>query len=193
MSKPSKNIGNMLCLDIYFSSLDKKEQAKISRKLKPVNYKLHPLLSGDIYSGYIHQLTNEEKKKNDLHILLQFQKKLNWLIDLEEIIQQDYFTLVLTDINQTIQWVNKSFSTMTGYPVNFAMGRSPRFLQGENTSEETKKRIRQQIAFGKPFTETVTNYRKNKEEYQCKVTIYPIKNRQQQITHFLALEKETVD
>lgn len=193
MSDNKHNLNNMLCLDIYFSSLEKKEQAKVIRKLKPINYKLHPLLSGDIYSGYVHQLTNEEKKKNDLLRLLQFQKKLNWLIDLEEIIQQDYFTLVLTDVKQTIQWVNKSFSAMTGYPVNYAVGRSPRFLQGENTSEETRKRIRQQIAFGKPFTETVTNYRKNKEEYHCIVSIYPIRNEQKQVTHFLALEREIID
>lgn len=193
MGNQKRDISEMLCFDIYFSSLDKKEQAKLSRKLKPVDQKLHSLISGDIYTSYSHQLNLEEKKKNDLHILLQFQKKSNWVINLEEILQQDYHTLVLTDARQIIQWANKSFPAMTGYPVNYAVGRTPRFLQGENTSEETRKRIRQQLALNKPFTETVINYRKNQEEYPCRVSIYPLVDVQQRITHFLALESEEIE
>ncbi|MDF2455033.1 MAG: diguanylate cyclase [Cytophagaceae bacterium] len=181
----------MLCFDLYLSSLSEKEQAKLSRKIKPMTNKSHPLLSGDIYTSYVRELAIEEKKKSDLQVLVQFQKKYHWLNNLEEIIQKEYYTLVLTDAQQIIQWANKSFSTMTGYPIKHAVGRSPRFLQGSNTSEETKKRIRQQLAFHKPFTETVVNYRKNKEEYLCRVTIYPLTNEQQEVTHFLALESET--
>jgi PAS domain S-box-containing protein len=193
MSKPSKNIGQMICLDIYLSSLDEKERQKTASKLKPTDHKLHPLLCGDIYSSYTNQRATEEKRKKDLQALFLFYKKLNWNVDLEEILKNDYFTLVLTDTDQTIQWVNKSFSAMTGYPINYAIGRSPRFLQGEKTSEETKKRIRQQLSFLEPFETTVTNYRKNKDEYRCKVNIYPIQNKQSQVTHFLALERETTD
>ncbi|MDB5257454.1 MAG: diguanylate cyclase, partial [Chitinophagaceae bacterium] len=183
MSKSPKNIGSMLCLDIYLSSCSEEEQAKLCRKIKPTNYRLHPLSSGDIYSHYMHQLTTTEKKKSDLQVLLQFQNKSNWVINLEEILQNDYYTLVLTDVNQIIQWANKTFPAMTGYPLNYAIGKSPRFLQGENTSEETRKRIRQQLKFSKPFTETIVNYRKNKEEYHCKVTVYPIANDKQEVTH----------
>jgi len=182
----------MLCLDLYLSSCSEEEQVKLSRKIKTTNYKLHPLLSGDIYSSYMHQLASEEKKKNDLQALIAFQKKSNWIVELEDILQNDYYTLVLTDVKQIIQWASKTFPAMTGYPLNYAIGKSPRFLQGENTSEETKKRIRQQLRFSKPFTETVINYRKNKEEYYCNVTIYPIANDKQEITHFLALESETI-
>jgi PAS domain S-box-containing protein len=179
----------MLCLDIYLSSLSEKEQVKISRKINSIATP-HPLLSGDIYTAYANQLTIEEKKKNDLQDLLHFQKKANWAVDLSEILRADYFTLVLTDANQTIQWANKSFTSMTGYPINYAVGRSPRFLQGENTSEETKKQIKQKLVLKKPFTETVINYRKNKELYLCKVTFFPLLNQQQEVTHFLALESE---
>jgi PAS domain S-box-containing protein len=192
MSKSIKNIGSMLCLDMFFSCCSKEEQIKLSKKIKPIHYKLHPLASGDIYSSYMHQLTTEEKKKSDLQALLQFKKKLNWVIELEKILKNDYYTIVLTDVKQIIQWANKTFPAMTGYPLNYAIGKSPRFLQGAKTSEETRKRIRQQLMFTQPFTETVVNYRKNKEEYHCKVTIYPIANDKQEITHFLALESETI-
>lgn len=182
----------MLCLDLYLSSCQEGEQIKLSRKIKPTNYKLHPLLSGDIYSNYMHQLAAEEKKKSDLQALIAFQKKANWIVELEKILQNEYYTLVLTDVKQIIQWASKTFPVMTGYPLNYAIGKSPRFLQGQNTCEETKTRIRQQLKFGNPFTETVVNYRKNNEEYHCKVTIYPIANDKQEITHFLALESETI-
>jgi PAS domain S-box-containing protein len=192
MSKYSKNIGSMLCLDLYLLSCSEEEQIKLSRKIKPMEYRLHPLSSGDIYSSYMHQLSAEEKKKNDLQALIQFKKKFDWKVELEKVLQQDYFTLVLTDAKQIIQWANKTFPAMTGYPLNYAIGKSPSFLQGENTSEETRKRIREQLKIAKPFTETIINYRKNREEYPCKVTIFPIANSKQEITHFLALESETI-
>lgn len=191
MSKSHKDISTMLCFDLYLFSLSEKEQVKISRKIKPMTNKSHPLISGDIYTSYVRELAIEEKKKSDLQMLTQLQKKHHWLNNLEEIIQNDYYTLVLTDAKQIIQWANKSFSTMTGYAIKHAIGRSPRFLQGVNTSEETKKRIRQQLSFHKPFTETVVNYRKNNEEYFCRVSIFPLMNEQKEVTHFLALESET--
>ena len=181
----------MLSLDIYFSSLSEKEQQKIRQQLKEPKYKAHPLISADIYAMHALQLVEEARKKNDLELLKAFHEKLNWHTDLEQILNHEYFALVLTDATLTIQWANKRFKDMTGYTTKFALGKTPRFLQGPNTTAQSRQRMRKQLATGLPFTETLVNYRKNKEEYFCKVSIFPLLNEQQQITHFLALEMET--
>ncbi len=79
---------------------------------------------------------------------------------------------------------------MTGYTSKFAIGKTPKILQGINTLVETRKKISKQLELNKPFTQTIINYRKNKEEYLCMVSIFPIKNINHEITHFIALEKE---
>jgi PAS domain S-box-containing protein len=79
---------------------------------------------------------------------------------------------------------------MTGYKMHEAVGRKPNFLQGKNTDEATRMRFRESLMMGKEFSLNITNYRKNGEEYLCKVQIFPLRNTQNQIIHFLALEQE---
>lgn len=150
-------------------------------------------MSWDIFCLYGSGMTGHPEEESDLDVLRRFQRKFRWQTDLDKILAAGYQALVLTDSQQHIQWASEGFLAMTGFPREFATGRSPRFLQGKNTSGETLHRIRQQLLLHKPFTETITNYRKNGEEYLCQVTIFPVKNNKGQLTHFLALEKEIHD
>ncbi|NJO88454.1 MAG: PAS domain S-box protein [Chloroflexia bacterium] len=82
----------------------------------------------------------------DLQALLKFSAKCNLEINLKEILNNhSYMALVLTDETQKILWVNNGFSEMTGYSKSFAINRTPGFLQGKNTSEEVKSRIRKKV------------------------------------------------
>ncbi|PKJ10001.1 PAS domain-containing protein, partial [Escherichia coli] len=82
------------------------------------------------------------------------------------------------------------FERMTGYASEFARGKKPNFLQGKNTEKDVRSNVR--MALGKrQFVETViTDYRKNGEEYLCKVKIYPMFNKANELVNFLALENE---
>ena len=79
---------------------------------------------------------------------------------------------------------------MTGYSKKFAINKTPNFLQGENTLKTTKKRIRTKLELLKPFTEVITNYRKDKTPYKCEVKIIPLYK--EKVTHFLAIERKVV-
>lgn len=82
---------------------------------------------------------------------------------------------------------------MTGYEKEFALNKTPRFLQGEKTKESTRKRIKEKLLKGKPFKDVIINYRKDKTSYKCELHIIPLHNNETtKITHFLALEKEIV-
>ncbi len=189
MSKFKDNLSNMACLDLYLSTLSNEEYSTLKHKIHPIE-QVSPLLSMDIFSSSHFQSLEKGRKRMDLASLLIYDTAKEWQFDHDLILNKDYDALVLTDANQTIKWVNKGFSKMTGYPANYALGKQPKFLQGAGTKTETRKNIREKLSQCDVFSETVVNYRKNKEEYICEITIIPLLNRSSSLTHFLAIEKE---
>ena len=146
-----------------------------------------PLLSWDISNPAYGLKT---KKIEELQALVQLSELNGWQINLKEELTAGYEALVLTDLDQTILWVNQGFQSMTGYSPNYALGKKPSFLQGSNTCMKTKSRIGKKLKMGIRLTETLTNYRRNGEEYICQISIIPLLNSTQNITHFLALETQ---
>lgn len=189
MKKYKDNLRNMACLDLFLTSLSPGDYNQIKDTIEPVN-PVSPLLSMDFYSQNFQQSLSNGRRRNDLETLLNLDTEINWKFDHDLILKNNYDALVLTDASQAIQWVNKGFSKMTGYPANYALGKSPKFLQGDNTCLETTSRIRKQLGGKEIFSEVVINYRRNKDVYKCEITIIPLYNRDNNHTHFLAIEKE---
>ncbi|WP_417884951.1 PAS domain-containing protein [Zunongwangia sp.] len=177
----------MISLDIILSN------PKLKIKRESTTQKLHPLQSCDIHSCHTDELKKINRRQQEVKALQSLAKKHEWDVSIESILQNDYETLILTEKNQKICWANKAFTKMTGYPVSYALGKKPSFLQGEHTSAADKKLIRQNISKNKLFSGILLNYRKNKEAYLCKIDIFPLKNKSGNIAHFLALEKEVYE
>lgn len=99
-------------------------------------------------------------------------------------------TLVLTDLSKTILWASHSFLNMTGYSTAEAVGRTPKFLQGDETSDDEIARIRRHLKQATSVKADLINYRKGGDTYTCRIAIDPLRNSQGELTHFLAIEKE---
>ena len=131
------------------------------------------------------------KTINDINTVKLFSKKAKWKNELDIIFEnQNFESLIITDSEQKILWVNDGFTEMTGYSKKHALNKTPRFLQGPSTSEKTKKNIRHRLKNLEPFTGIITNYRKDKSKYKCEVKIIPMYN--EEVTHFLAIERRVV-
>lgn len=182
-------MANMVCLDLFLTSLSSEDYKKIETAIQPAAV-CAPLLSMDLYSGNFHNSLELEKRKLDLSELFEMEPGLYSSFDHQLVLQQSYDALVLTDMQQNIAWVNKGFTKMTGYPAKYALGKTPKFLQGEKTLQEATHRIRKQLGQKEIFSEIVINYRKNKQEYKCAITIIPLFNQENSLTHYLAIEKE---
>lgn len=180
-----------MCLDIYLSSLSRVEYNKIKHQIEPSKSKPLPLLSWDIYSEHYFRTLKNLRNENDIKMVKSFAKKANWKNKIDSIFNnQDFEALIITDAEQNIIWVNDGFTKMTGYSKKFAINKKPSFLQGIRTKTKTKKKIRNKLNELKPFTEIITNYRKDNTPYKCEVKIIPMYN--ENVTHFLAIEKEVV-
>lgn len=149
-----------------------------------------PLLCWDVISAQRQLHLSKLRKQTNHEVLLDIFRQRGWVFDLDIILTKNYQAIVLTNPKQQILWVSEGFREMTGYPKSFALGRRPSFLQGRNTSESSRNAIRANLSLGVPFTERLVNYKKDRTEYICEVNIYPIRDYQNELSAFLALESE---
>lgn len=84
-------------------------------KNKEINAVPTSLLSWDIYAMHIYKVAREAQIKLDIKQLNSFRKNFSWAINFNDILDETYEALVLTDYNQTILWSIKGFYKMTGY------------------------------------------------------------------------------
>lgn len=185
------NLSDMMCLDVYLSNLPKEEYETVKHKIGKSKSKPMALLSWDIFMDGYQKRMIEAKKEKELKEVLSFAKKFNWKNDLNlAFSENDYEALIITDKHQNIIWVNDGFTSMTGYSKKFAVNKTPKFLQGEETSLKTKKLIKGKLAENKPFKEIIINYKKDNTTYNCEVNIIPLYN--ENTTHFIAFERQVV-
>lgn len=183
------NLDEMTCLDVYLSSLTEDEFEDVKPKIQNNNFNAMPIMSWDIHIENYHNKLIEARKQAEMKHVLTMAKKFNWNNDLKsEFSKNDYEALIITDKSQNIIWVNKGFTKMTGYPKNFAINNTPKFLQGEKTSAIIKKRIWQNILRDKPFKEIIINYKKDQTPYKCEVKIIPLYSNE--TTHYIAFERK---
>lgn len=146
-----------------------------------------PLLSWDLYSVFFRTLINSQ---HDLSLLNQMAKVYKWdlKLDLNEELQSNDAILV-TNVNLQIVFASYGIAQMSGYQPAEVIGNSPKMFQGVETSAEKRAEISHAILAKKPFETTLTNYRKNGEQYECHIRSFPIFNKKGELTHFIALEK----
>lgn len=180
---------DMMCLDISLSSMSKKEYEEVKPRIADSKTKPMPLLSWDIFMYGFKERMAETIRKVELKGVLSLAEKFKWKNDLNTTFSEnDYEALIITDINQNIIWVNDGFSAMTGYSETYALNKTPKFLQGEKTSMQTKKTIKENISQDKPFEGVIINYKKDKTTYKCEVKIIPLYS--DKTTHYIAFEKK---
>ncbi len=181
-------LADMKALDIYLSGLSQKKYNDIKEQIGVKTSKSLPLKSLGYHIENYHSILSKLEKRADVDQVLQFANQYQWHNDLKSIFNEhDFEALIVTDKYQKIIWVNDGFTEMTGYSKSFAKNKTPRFLQGEKTSDATKKRIRSKIARNEALQDVIINHRKDGSTYKCEVKIFPLYN--ESTTHFIALEK----
>lgn len=110
---------------------------------------------------------------------------------LSQIAEDNINAVIITDEEGCIGWVNKSFTSMTGYSAEEAKGKKPgHFLQGEETDPLTVEYLKIQIMSGKPFNTEIINYAKNGRKYWVRIQGQTIKNPKGELQGFFAIEED---
>ncbi len=105
-------------------------------------------------------------------------------------IEQSPVIVVITDLNANIEYVNPAFEKATGYSRYEAFGQNPRILKSGKHSDEFYKELWTTITQGKTWHGEIINKRKNAELYWESVSITPIHDQNEKITHYLAVKQD---
>ncbi|RZK13052.1 MAG: PAS domain-containing protein [Flavobacterium sp.] len=146
-----------------------------------------PLLSWDFYGTFLQNLNDDF---SDLKELQSLTISNNWIseFDFGKELQQEN-VIVVTDSTLKIVFASHNLNKMTGYQSNEVIGKTPKFFQGQATSQETNDEIRMAIKSHEPFEKIIVNYRKSGETYDCLIKGFPIFNKKGQLSHFIAFER----
>lgn len=116
-----------------------------------------------------------ERKKNE-----------DFLRKLTHGIENSASAVLITDLNGTIEYVNKKFTQLTGYSPEEAIGRNPRILKSDATPREVFDNLWRTILSGQEWRGELLNRRRTGEVYWSIASISPLHNEQGEITHFIA-------
>jgi len=102
-------------------------------------------------------------------------------------------SIIITDPNGTIEYVNPKFVDVTGYAAEEAIGKNPRILQSGRHSQAFYREMWDTITAGKEWTGAFENRRKDGESYWEHTAISPVRNTKDAITHFIAVKEDVTE
>ncbi|MDX2502123.1 MAG: response regulator [Deltaproteobacteria bacterium] len=102
-------------------------------------------------------------------------------------------SVVVTDKNGTIEYVNQTFSEITGYSAEKAIGKNPRLLKSGIHPNSFYKNLWDTILSGKTWQGEFRNQKKTGEKFWESASISAINNEDGDITHFVAVKQDITE
>lgn len=101
--------------------------------------------------------------------------------------------IVLTDNQGKIQWVNSAYTHLTGYSFKDAIGNTPRIVKSGKYDKTFYKQLWDTILAGKTWYGETWNKAKNGHLYLEEERITPVRNKNNEITHFVAIKRDITE
>jgi PAS domain S-box-containing protein len=146
----------------------------------PVEYTSVPIRKDEAVIGSVvlfRDITERKQAEEEL-------KKLS------SAVEQSQVSVVITDPDGTIEYVNPKFTQVSGYSYEEAIGQNPRVLNAGIQPPEFYKDLWDTIKSGKDWQGEFANKKKNGDVYWENATISPIRNTEGRITHFVAVKED---
>jgi len=105
-------------------------------------------------------------------------------------VEQSPNSVVITDTDGIIEYVNPKFTRLTGYTSKEVNGQSPNILKSGIHKPEYYKQLWDTITSGKVWRGEFYNNKKNGEFYWESASISPLTNEKGVITHFIAVKED---
>ena len=135
--------------------------------------------SGEIIGlvGVGHDITKEKQTEQKI-------------IQLSKGIEQSPASIVITDTDGNLEYVNSKFTEITGYTFDEVKGKNPRILQSGYTTKLEYTRLWDTISSGNDYHNEIRNRKKNGELYWESVNISPIRDEAGKIVNYMAIKED---
>ncbi len=105
-------------------------------------------------------------------------------------VEQSPASVIITNTQGLIEFVNDKFCTITGYSKEEILGKNPRILKSGANSKEYYIKLWETILAGKDWKDEILNKKKSGELYWESEIISSIINKEGKITHFIAVKED---
>ncbi|MBN8456813.1 MAG: PAS domain S-box protein [Verrucomicrobia bacterium] len=109
---------------------------------------------------------------------------------LSHAVEQSTSSIVITDPDGFIEYVNPRFTAVTGYTQDELIGKTPSVLKSGDTPPEVYRNLWDTISQGGEWRGEFSNRRKNGEVYWEFASISPLTDESGKITHFVGVKED---
>jgi PAS domain S-box-containing protein len=98
--------------------------------------------------------------------------------------------VVISDKNDSIEWVNDAFLQIFGYTREECIGKTPDFFRGPLTDPKTTKRIQEKAAEKIAFYDELINYRKDKTHLWVSIHVTPLLSSSGETERYISIQED---
>ncbi|MEH6616330.1 MAG: EAL domain-containing protein [Porticoccus sp.] len=109
---------------------------------------------------------------------------------LSKVVKKSYSSVVITDPEGIVEYVNKAFLDSSGYSENNLLGKNLRTIKSGEHTDDFYKRMWFDVFTKKTWHGEICNRKKSGELYWEKVSIFSIENAANEITNFVGIKED---
>lgn len=189
---------------IFISAIDQTEEKVRAFRLGGVDFITKPFNIEEVRARVathlsVHALKRKLEKANiDLQntnehltreIAVRTQVEMRLQI-LSRAVQQTASSVIITDTDGWIEYVNPSFLELTGYELEEILGQQPSILKSGQTPVETYDNLWAALKAGSEWRGEFINRKKNGDIFWELAIISPIRNLDGEVTHYVAVKED---
>jgi len=148
-----------------------------------VEYWAYPMHQGDKVVGAVVTWLNISERKQAEEQL----RKLSLAVE------QSPESIIITNLDAEIEYVNEAFVRTTGYSREEVLGENPRILHSDKTPQPTYDELWETLGHGRAWKGEFFNRRKDGSEYVEFAIITPIRQPDGRITHYVAVQEDITE
>ncbi|KAF0163595.1 MAG: luxQH [Rhodocyclaceae bacterium] len=112
---------------------------------------------------------------------------------LAQAVEQSPESIVITNVDAEIEYVNEAFIAATGYGREEVIGRNPRMLHSGKTPKETHAAMWEALSQGRPWKGEFHNKRKDGSEYIEFAIITQLRRPDGSVSHYVAVKEDITE
>ena len=133
-----------------------------------------------VFNAYAHDITKRLKR-------------IEQLSNLSLAVEQSPNSIMITDLEAKIGYVNTKFSQETGYKLDEVIGKNPRILHSNKTPELTYQKMWNNLTQGKVWQGEFINRRKNGSKFYEWAIISPVRAADGKIINYIAIKENITE
>lgn len=192
--KPGQAIGQ----DVFTMYKDYPEVvSSMRRALSGEEFTTVHVVNGTAFETRTSVLRNEEGELDgmigvslDITNQLQAQQQLK---KLSSAVEQSPAIVIITDTNGIVEYVNPTFTRVTGYSSEEIIGKTPRLLKSGMQKSDDYRMMWNTLLSGEQWRGELHNRRKDGTMFWVSSSISPLNNEQGKTTHFIGIQEDITE